>query len=340
MSTTVLAILILGSIAVLAYLLRVFLKKTQDSIRRELAAVTERVGTHLEQTARLAQQSGEGAVKAISDVYTRLGNLEEQSRKIFEVGEEIGKLQDVLRAPKARGGFGELMLADVLGQIIPRDHFQLQYGFRNGTRVDAVIFVGTHLVPIDAKFPLENFQRILSARTSDEKKKARKEFTRDVKKHVDAISERYISPEEGTFDFALMYVPAENVYYEVIASDEDPEAFVLSSYSLEHHVIPVSPNSFYAYLQVILMGLKGLRMDQAAREIAESLTKMQSDFKRIGDDFGTLGKHLTNAKGTYEKVQRGIDQFQTKLALVDQIKLPEETKQRSELSAKLPVHDE
>src|SRR3989338_10348941 len=112
----------------------------------------------------------------MADVYQKLAVLETSGQRIFEVGKEIGKLQDVLRAPKTRGGFGELMLADILGQIIPRDHFQLQYGFRNGTRVDAVIFVGTHLVPIDAKFPLENFQRILSARTSDEKKKARKEF--------------------------------------------------------------------------------------------------------------------------------------------------------------------
>ncbi len=319
------SLLIVGLLAATFFILRLLLTKTTQSIHKELAEITVRVNTHLEQNARLAQQAGEGTVKAISDVYTRLGSLEESSHKIYEVGKEIGKLQDVLRAPKARGNFGELMLADILGQIIPRDHFQLQYAFRNGARVDAVIFVGSHLVPVDAKFPLDNFQRFISTQTPEEKKRVRKEFIRDVKKHIDAIAERYISPEEGTFDFALMYIPAENVYYEVVASDDDAETYTLSSYALERHVIPVSPNSFYAYLQVILLGLRGLRMDQAAREIAESLAKMQSDFKRIVEDFDTLGVHLKNAKGMHEKMQRGVDQFQTKLTQVDQVKaLPNE----------------
>src|SRR3989338_11574882 len=183
------------------------------------------------------------------------------------------------------------------------------------------------MVPVDAKFPLDNFQRILAAQTPEERKKVRREFIRDVKKHVDVISERYISPEEGTLDFALMYIPAENVYYEVIASDDESESYTLSSYALERRVIPVSPNSFYAYLQVILLGLRGLRMDHAAREIAESLMKMQSDFKRVLEEFSILGSHLNHAKGAYEKVQRGVDQFQVKLASVDQIKLPIEEKE-------------
>ncbi len=288
-----------------------------------MGQITAKVGTHLEQTARLSQQAGEGTVKAISDVYKRLGTLEESSNKIYEVGREIGKLQDVLRAPKARGNFGELMLADLLSQVIPHDRFQLQYPFRNGARVDAVIFVGNYLVSIDSKFPLENFQRLLTTQTPDEKKKIKREFARDVKRHIDTISERYIVQDEGTFDFALMYIPAENVYYEVIASDEEVENTTLSAYALEHRVIPVSPNSFYAYLQVILLGLRGLRLDQAAREISETLSKMQNDFKRISEDYGLLGAHLNHARGTYDKLQKGVDQFQLKLGLVDQIKQSE-----------------
>ena len=248
-------------------------------------------------------------------------NIQDSIKQVY------GKLQEVLRVPKARGSFGEFMLADVLQQMIPQDRFQLQYAFRNGARVDAAIFVGDHLVPIDAKFPLENFQRLLVVQTAEERKKVQKEFVRDVKRHVDAISERYISPEEGTFDFALMYIPAENVYYEVIASQDEVESSPLSTYALARNVIPVSPNSFYAYLQVILLGLRGLRMDHAAREIAESLTKMQSDFKRVLEEFSILGSHLNHAKGAYEKVQRGVDQFQVKLASVDQIKLPIEEKE-------------
>ena len=318
------SLLIIFGVAALFWL---HLTNTQNSIRKELQEITTRVGVHLEQTARLSQQAGEGTIKAISDVYMRLGTLEEASNKIYELGREIGKLQDVLRAPKARGSFGEFLLADLLGQIIPRDHFQMQYTFRNGSRVDAVIYVGDHLVPIDAKFPLENFQRIVANDTLEEKKKARKDFIRDVKHHIDTIAERYIVPETGTFDFALMYVPAENVYYELVVPDDEIEDSSLNSYALEHHVIPVSPNSFYAYLQVILLGLRGLRIDQAAREIAESLTKMQSDFRRLAEDFGVLGTHLNHAKGTYDKVQRGVDQFQLKLSFIDQVKLSKTEKE-------------
>ena len=198
-----------------------FFSKTVHLLKEEMGQISAKVGTHLEQTARLSQQAGEGTVKAISDVYKRLGTLEESSHKIYEIGQEIGKLQDVLRAPKARGNFGELMLADLLSQVIPHDRFQLQYPFRNGSRVDAVIFVGNYLVSIDSKFPLENFQRLILAQSPDERKKNKREFSRDVKRHIDAISERYIVQDEGTFDFALMYIPAENVYYEVIATDEE-----------------------------------------------------------------------------------------------------------------------
>jgi len=320
--------ILLGFLALILIVLLIWvhLLRTHNSIRRDLSEIASRVGSHLEQTARLAQQAGEGTVKAISDVYTRLGSLEESTHKIYEVGREIGKLQDVLRAPKARGGFGELMLSDLLGQMIPQGHFQLQYAFRSGSRVDAVIFVGNHLVPIDAKFPLENFQRLLVVQAAEEKKKVRREFVRDVKKHIDAIAERYISADEGTLDFAMMYVPAENVYYEVITSAEG-EGNTLSSYALAKRVVPVSPNSFYAYLQVILLGLRGLRIDQSAREIAESLTKMQSDFGKIAGDFEVLGSHLNHAKSTYEKVQQGVDRFQTKLSLVDRVKLEENEKE-------------
>ena len=297
-----------------------FLLKTQTSIRKELAEVTNQVGAHLAQTAKLTQQAGEGSVNMLNHMYQRLGHLEESSRKIYEIGSEIGKLQDILRAPKSRGGFGELMLANILAEMIPQGHFSLQHAFRNGVRIDAVIFVGNYIVPIDAKFPRDNFEKLLAAQTPEEKKKSKREFSRDVKRHIDAIAERYISPEEGTLDFALMYIPAENVYYEVIAGNEENDSQNLSAYATSRHVIPVSPNSFYAYLQVILMGLKGLRVDQAAREIVESLVKMQSDFKRIADDLGVLGTHLNHAKGAHEKVQRGADQFQLKLNSVDQTK--------------------
>ena len=318
---TVLNVLLIIVVLGIAAGVWIFIRKAEQSIKNQLSGVTDRVNIHLEQTARLTQEASKGTLKTMADVYQKLAVLETSGQRIFEVGREIGKLQDVLRAPKARGGFGEFMLADLLSQMIPRDHVQLQYTFRSGARVDAVICIGGHLVPIDAKFPLENFQRLLSAEADEERRKIKKEFARDIRKHIDAISERYIVPDEGTFDFALMYIPAENVYYEVMASDDDSELSPIHSYAIEKRVIPVSPNTFYAYLQVILLGLRGLRIDQTAREIAESLRKMQSDFKKVGEDLAVLGTHLSHTYKTYERVQRAADQFQVKLNMVDEIQV-------------------
>ena len=299
-----------------------FLLKSTSAIQKELSAVTGRVNQYLAETARLNQESGSGTVKAIGDVYTRLGTLEESANKIYRIGEDISKLQDLLKAPKTRGGFGEWMLQDLLEQMIPKEHFRLQYQFRGGARVDAALFVGDYVVSVDAKFPLENFERYHASVAPDEKKRMRREFSRDIKKHIDAISQRYIVPDEGTLDFALMYIPAESVYYEMITRDETADELDLYQYSIEKRVIPVSPNSFYAYLQVILMGLRGLRVDEQARQIARSLEQMRGDFKKVVEDLEVLGSHLTRAQGGYDRVRRGTERFDEKLALLDLAKSP------------------
>ena len=323
---TVFCIASIGAIAAIFYFLLKSTAATQlrntTSIQKELSSVTNRVNQYLTETARLNQESGAGTVKAIGDVYTRLGALEESTHKIYRIGEDIAKLQELLKAPKTRGGFGEWMLQDLLEQMIPKDHFRLQYQFRGGARVDAALLVGDYVVSVDAKFPLENFERYHASVVPDEKKKLRREFSRDVKKHIDAISERYIVPEEGTLDFALMYIPAESVYYEMITRDEEADDLDLYQYSTERCVIPISPNSFYAYLQVILMGLRGLRVDEQARQIARSLEQMRGDFKKIVEDLEVLGSHLNRAQGGYERVRRGTERFDEKLTLLDFAKVP------------------
>ena len=238
--------------------------------------------------------------------------LREKVGQIHEVGKAAAELVNILRAPKLRGGMGELFLGDLLGQILPPEHFKLQHRFRSGEAVDAVIQIGNKLVPVDSKFPLENFRRIMDSQSDSERIAARKQFMRDVKKHVDAISTKYILPDEGTYNFALMYVPAENVYYETIIKEESSasgEERPLFSYALEKRVVPVSPNSFYAYLQTILLGLRGMQVEERAQEILNTLARLRGDFERVQESFRVLGKHLTNAQGSYSEGEKGPRQI-------------------------------
>ncbi|HSG05234.1 MAG TPA: DNA recombination protein RmuC, partial [Nitrospiria bacterium] len=166
----------------------------------------------------------------------------------------------------------------------------------------------------DSKFPLENFKRVIDAQNDDERKAARKKFTTDVKKHIDAIADKYILPDEGTFPFALMYIPAENVYYETIIKDEKfGEEKSLSAHALGRKVIPVSPNSLFAYLQAIVMGLKGLQIEKSAREIIDHLERLRGDFEKFRKDFEIIGSHLNNARGKYDDAEKRLDRFGDRL---------------------------
>jgi DNA recombination protein RmuC len=240
--------------------------------------------------------------------------LSEATRKVFDVGKDIASLQEILRSPKLRGGLGELFLGDLLGQILPPAHFSLQHRFRSGEAVDAVIRLGQNLVPVDAKFPLENFRRVIETASEDERRTARRKFIGDVKKHIDAIAGKYILPDEGTFDFALMYIPAENVYYELIIKDEavDTDKGLLN-YSFARRVIPVSPNSFYAYLQTILLGLKGMHIEERAQEILSGLARLSIDFRKFREEFDTVGKHITNTKARYDDADKRLEKLGDKL---------------------------
>ncbi len=254
----------------------------------------------------------------VGEVQQNLGALSKATEKVYEVGKDIASLQEILKAPKLRGILGEFFLGELLTQILPASYFTLQYPFKSGEMVDALIHLGEGGVPVDAKFPLENFKRMIESSNDEERKGFRKKFSQDVKKHIDQIAGKYILPDEGTFDFAFMYIPAENVYYETIIKEETrTDDKPLSVYALEKKVIPVSPNSFYAYLQVILLGLKGLHIEQSAKEILEYLFRLKGDFAKFNEDFEVLGKHLNNAKIKYEESIRKLDRFNEKLEEIE-----------------------
>ncbi len=254
----------------------------------------------------------DNAARVVSEVQKSLGRMEEQTKNIFEVGKDISRLNDILRSPKLRGSMGELFLGDLLAQVLPRDKYELQYGFKNGQKVDAIIRSAQGLIAIDSKFPLENFVKILQLKDEEEKKSARKVFLQDVKKHIDAIAQKYILPDEGTLDFALMYVPAENVYYEIILKHEATDKDLLR-YAQENRVFPVSPNSFYAYLQTIAVGFKGMQLQEGIRVVQDNIARLKGDFKKFTDDFTLVGKHLSNARGSYESADKRVQRLGEKL---------------------------
>jgi len=309
--------------------------KNQDTVNQQLASITSQVNAQLGQVTQQLQKSTgdlntrlDNAAKVVSDVSKGLGSLGEATKKVFEVGKDIASLQEILRSPKLRGGLGELFLGDLLAQILPPAHFTLQHRFKSGEVVDAVIKLGHNLVPVDAKFPLENFKRVIEVSSEEEQRAAKRKFIADVKKHIDAISGKYILPDEGTFDFALMYIPAENVYYELIIRDEamDTDKGLLN-YAFAKRVIPVSPNSFYAYLQTILLGLKGMHIEERAQEILINLARLSGDFRKFQEEFELVGKHLTNTKSRYDEADKKLAKFEDKLqSLSDASPALEETK--------------
>lgn len=303
--------------------------KALDLLQQQIGILTQNINLQLQNMSGQFQKTTGHIGATLGDVKKDLGKMEEVTREVLDKAKDISNLENLLRAPKFRGGLGELFLGDLLAQILPPTHFALQYKFKSGEKVDAIIKIGNNLVPIDSKFPLENFKKFTSEEDDKTKEDLRKKFVADVKKHIGEISDKYILPDEGTFDFALMYIPAENIYYETILKDETfgEERSIFSS-SIKKRVIPVSPNSFYAYLQVIVLGLKGLQIEKEAQSLFQSLARLQGDLGRFKKDFQVLGSHLVNAKTKFDDAEKRLTRFSDKLEIVsgeEPEQLPEES---------------
>jgi DNA recombination protein RmuC len=286
----------------------------QRGLQEELNRLNEIVERRLADAGKNMGERLDNAAKIISDVRQQLGKMDEASKRIFDVGRDISELQQTLQAPKLRGVMGEYLLNELLTQILPPRSYETQYRFKSGEIVDAAIRLATGLVPIDAKFPLENFKRVLKAEGGEEEQVAAgKAFIRDVKKHVDDISRKYIRTDEGTFDFALMYIPSESVFYEMIVKNEWNAGEPLLKYALERRVIPVSPNTFYAYLQTILLGLRGMRVEENAREIMDGILRLQKELETFAADFELVGQHLNNSLKKFGDASKRFDRLEVKI---------------------------
>jgi len=237
--------------------------------------------------------------------------------EIKEIGHAMRDFQDFLKSPKLRGNIGEQVLRDLLEQVLPKGNFQLQYQFQEGQIVDAIIKTKQGLIPIDSKFPMESFRRMNQAK-EEEREGFEREFSRDIKKYIDEISKKYILPQEGTTDFALMYVPSEPVYYEITLNQ--PE---LLEYGYGKKVYFVSPNSFYYFLKIIMIGLEGAKIEEASKKILEGLKAIQQESVKFGEELGTLASHIDHAKGASDRVQSRYGRL---VGRIDGLRLLEEEK--------------
>jgi DNA recombination protein RmuC len=263
-----------------------------------------------------------GMTETSTRMHEGLGKVGETTAQMNERLKDLQRFEQMLRPPKARGGVGELLLKQLLADVLPADKFALQFGFGSGERVDAVIRLDGALVPVDAKFPLDNYQRFVEAKDDATREAHAKAFARDVKGHIDAIAEKYIRPEEGTYEFAFMYLPAEGVYYELVCNRIGGDANPVE-HAQKRRVFPVSPNTFYTYLLTLAQGFKGLQIEEHAREVMTYVSDLNRDFARFKGDFELLGRHLGNAQTKYADSEKRLSRFETKLERAAESEPPE-----------------
>lgn len=301
-------------VVVLFLALGVFIISVVLKISSQVNERLNQMNQSIQEANKIIGQNLGSATSAFGNVKEQLGKLEETNKQIIAISKDISSLQELLRAPKFRGAMGETLLENLLSQVLPKEHYQAQYRFKNGDAVDAVIRLGERLVPVDAKFSLENFQKMVEAIDEPTKDSFRKKFIQDIKNRINEIALKYILPAENTYDFALMYIPAENVYYEVIIKED------IFSYSMQKKVIPVSPNTFYAYLQVICLGLRGLKVEENAKLILKSLSALSIETDKFKEDFNTLGGHLVNANTKYGDAQKRLEKITERLLNIQDTK--------------------
>lgn len=288
-------IIILGIVLILAGVLFFWLKRIEDKTQKNdellswVKEMNRRMDTNSQSVDRRLAEHMRIFNERLDSSSVVISQLQKNVGEFSEIGRSMKDLQELLQSPKLRGNIGEHILKELLTQYFPKESFSLQYSFRSGEKVDAIIRTSQGIIPIDAKFPLENFRKLYEVTDAGEKVVIRKAFERDVKKHIGDIERKYISHSEGTVDYALMYIPSEAVYYEIINS---PELF---DYAGDRRILPVSPMSFYAYMKAILMSFEGQKIEQKAKEILTMLQSLKQDYQKVDEAYSTLNRHVTNA---------------------------------------------
>src|SRR5260370_26218 len=291
-----------------------------QNVTTRLEGVTGALQKGVTDSATIAAQAQTAMASELKNSRETLGQIQQELGAVEQAGHQMSQtaqtVENSLGGAKSRGCLGEVALERLLEDALPRERYQRQYRFSSGEAADAVIFLRDKLLPIDSKFPLDAFRRIGeqgSTQASQQTDEAHRAFAIAVKGHADSIAKKYILPNEGTLGIALMFVPSENVYYELLLT-ADAKAQPLDEYCRSRNVIAVSPNTLYAHLQVILMGLQGMQIEENAKRLQASLAVLQKHMENTAEVFDRLGTHLKNAQLCYSETEKRLDRAQDTLA--------------------------
>ena len=300
------------------------LGQLSQSVSTSLEGVTGALQKGITDSATIAAQAQSAMTGELKNSRETLGQIQQQLGAVQQAGQQMSQtaqtLQNILGGAKSRGSLGEVALERLLEDALPKERYQRQFRFTSGEVADAVVLLRDKLLPIDSKFPLDAFRRMNEQRTTEQKPpqassqtdEARRAFAVAVKGHAGSIAKKYILPNEGTLGIALMFVPSENVYYELLMT-ADAKGQPLDEYCRSKNVIAVSPNTLYAHLQVILMGLQGMQIEENAKRLQASLAGMQKHLENFTQMFGRLGTHLKNAQICYSESEKRLDKAQDTL---------------------------
>jgi len=282
------------------------LQRLSPQLQEGLQNQSKNISDTLHQSTKEINKRLDNAAGYIAKVAREVGQMS-------EIGKSMRDLQVFLQSPKLRGNIGEQVLKDLISQAFPKGSFDLQYSFKSGNKVDAAIKTSAGILPIDSKFPMENFRRMITAESKKERKKAKKDFVRDVKKHIKDIAKKYIVTEEGTLDFAFMYLPSETVFYEVANSP------ALLEYARQNRIYPVSPNTLYVHLQTVLLSFEGQKIEARSRQVFRMLRAVQKDYQKTEGVLQVLGKHINNAYSKFNDALQSFSLLGQKLSSTQQL---------------------
>lgn len=300
-------------------------------MRQTLQNFGSQVDSKMSNSAKMFQQQFAQSAKIVRDVTERLTKLDETNKQVMNVTDQLQGLEDVLKNPKHRGVLGEYFLENVLKNVLPPKNFQMQYEFKNGDIVDAAVFIKDKIIPIDSKFSLENYNRILQEKDGIRREELEKQFKADLKDRIDETA-KYIRPNENTMDFAFMFIPAEGIYYDLLINQVGAikvNTRDLIEYAFkEKHVIIVSPTSFFAYLQTVLQGLRALQIEESAKEIRKYVEMLQKHLlsydeymKKLGNNLGTTVNAYNRASKEFGKIDKDVVKITGKTGEIEPLQI-------------------